>query len=133
MFDYFKLFDLLVLTCDIMVVRLLFLDFVQKLPIVLPSWRLIPHLKTVSYNNQWLKLIWMKLNNYMTLNDTEINSLHKNNNWLTHLSLKYNWLNILFLLLQIHYSGNPTTNIDLKTRTNLSIKYCLVINQRKQQ
>ena len=66
----------LVLTYDIMVSRLLFSSFGKNLPVLLPSWQHIPHFKTVSYNNQWLKLIWMKLNNDMTLNDMGINSLH---------------------------------------------------------
>ena len=107
MFDYFKLFDLLVLTWDILVVRLLFLAFNQNLPVLLPSWQLIPHFKTVFYNNQWFKLIEMKLSNDMTLNDMEINSLHIENNWLTHLSFKNNWRKSSLLIITDSLQWKP--------------------------
>ena len=108
MFDDFKLFYSLVFTCDFMVVRLLLFALVKTfLPLFLIE-DVYPG-SIFSYDNQWLKIIEMKLNNYMTINDMGINSSHKNINWLDHLYLKYNWPKIVFVLLYIHYNIQPWT------------------------
>ena len=77
MFDDFKFLDLLLLTCDIMAVRLLFLYLVKTF---LPYF-LLGELYIISnifpYYNQLLKFIKMKLNIHITFNDIGTNSSHK--------------------------------------------------------
>ena len=84
----------------------------------------------------------MKLNNYTTLNDMGINSLHRNNNWLTHAYFcrKISFFTIADALqwkTNHEYeiiNGNDIFSqiIDPKTRANLSI-IVLVVNQWKWQ
>ena len=64
----------------------------------------------------------MELNNDMPLNVTGMNSLHKDNKWLTHSSLKYNWRKLSLLTIAESKQWKPNHEYEIINENDISLK-----------